>query len=53
MPRYEVICPIVSMVNFMKRKKVIRKTVRATQLSGNKSLFTAPFCCIDLRNAIK
>jgi hypothetical protein len=42
MPKKEVICSMVSKVNFMKRMKVAVKTIPAIQLSGNISLFVAP-----------
>jgi len=42
MPKKEVICSIVSIVNFINRKKVAEKTIPATQLSGKRSLLEAP-----------
>ena len=42
-PKKEVIWSIVSMVNFMNRKKVAEKTIPATQLSGKRSLLVAPY----------
>jgi hypothetical protein len=42
MPRKEVIWLIVSMVNFINRKKVTLNTIPATQLSGRMSFLLAP-----------
>jgi hypothetical protein len=42
MPRNEVIWLIVSMVNFINRKKVTLNTIPATQLSGRMSFLEAP-----------
>jgi hypothetical protein len=42
MPRKEVIWWMVSMVNFINRKKVTLKMIPATQLSGRRSFLPAP-----------
>lgn len=41
-PKKEVIWSIVSIVNFINRKKVAENIMPATQVSGKKSLFVDP-----------